>query len=261
MEVNMRKYTIGDQEYPSVTTVLGMLDKGEYLMQWAIDLCLEKNNRLAWKEKRDKTADIGSELHSLIETFINMKLLNKLSELRQFDNYISNQPNQLKQMFYQFYNWQKKNVKIFIASEQTVFNKSFCIAGTLDFIYEGYDNFIHCSDLKTTSFKPYRMDNGKMNYNLKKTYKNQDVQACVYAALRESLEGKHKIQLMYNEKYITYQKIKIDVIEILTIERDFFNLSVKDVTKYKNQYIKAFVGLLDCYYSLAKRKLNNWRCK
>ena len=86
-------------EYTSPSIILGQLSKGDAIPQWSANQTTEyiKNNssidmvnsyqkgcyvlnpnilneaRFAWKNRRTQTADIGTELHRLIETWINYK--------------------------------------------------------------------------------------------------------------------------------------------------------------------------------------------
>jgi hypothetical protein len=85
MGTSSRCYKINEVEWPSVTTVLSLLDKGEALLQWAVNQALlyirenvltedfETCMRLAqfnWRETREVAADIGKEIHALIKLYI-----------------------------------------------------------------------------------------------------------------------------------------------------------------------------------------------
>ena len=240
--------------YPSPTGVLGMLSKGEALIQWACNLCVKENNPIAWKQTRDNTADIGSELHKLVESFINIEiksysiLIGNRTDQEAFMFYVFKQNYQLKQMFYQFYNWQNKNVKQFITSEQYVCHNKLCYAGTLDFIYEGFDNKIYCVDLKTS--------NG--------IYPEHEIQVVAYKIAREDMLGKYdKLSIINNNSWndvIIYDQIKIDKCAILHIPQKDFYLDFKIINdiEYKQ---KSFEALLSFYYISKKRRLNNFRAK
>lgn len=272
------------QEYINVTGITGLISKGDSLIQWgvdqAVDCLIEWQNklehgdfidydvfdkaRITWKQTRNKTADIGSELHKLCETFINVKLKN--GDLLSFMVYINSQSYQLKQMFYQFYIWQKKNVKQFLESEKPVCHQELSYGGTHDFSYINHQNKICMRDIKTTSYKPYKNKQGNINYKLNSVYDEHKIQVCSYAQARESMEGKYKVFNSYNgnqwQKIYNYDKIKFDEVGILNIERDYFNLTdciikPEDVKHY--QY--SFNGLLQYYYGSAKRRIQNKRAK
>lgn len=245
----MSRYKINGIEYTSPTQVLGLLSTGDALIYWAVNLALKHNDKNAWKTKRDQTADVGSELHNLIETYINIQLKHKnnadtIKILLKDSNY------NLKQMFYQFYNWQKKNVKEFLESESQVLHELLCYAGTVDFIYKDFDNNICLIDLKTSNA----------------IYDKAKFQISAYKEARESMQSK-KYVINGNNNGREYQKIllntprKIDKIGILKISRDFFDLEYIDYTKNHVLQFEAFLGLLKYYYCSAKRRLNNHRAK
>jgi Fe-S-cluster containining protein len=252
--------------YINNTSITGLLDK-PYLKQWAVDLAIKHirdncYNEIsgyhlceldfdimanAHKQRLNETADIGSELHKLVEQYVNIRLnINKWDYIRDFEDYIKAQAYNLKQMFYQFYIWQKKNVKQFLESERFVVHQELCYAGTLDFIWLGYDDKIYCTDLKTSN----------------SIYKEHELQCSAYKQARESMEGEYKIYCQYgNENWIkvyNYDKMKIDEVSILNIERDFFNLEHKIIKDVDNLQV-AFNYLVGFYYAFAKRRLNNNR--
>ena len=91
MQIGVDKYYI---QYPSPTGILGLLSKGDAIPMWSANKTVEyikekcpnyteKNNyivddkdlneaRFNWKNTRTQTADLGSELHRIIEKFINI---------------------------------------------------------------------------------------------------------------------------------------------------------------------------------------------
>lgn len=285
--------------YINATGITGLIDK-PFLKQWAVDLAVDyiKTNknilnddindrgsivcfnkdwknvleqaRYAHKNYLNKTADVGSTLHNIIETYINIRLAKQyifsdlpkdanLEDLEdhidtrkeiEFIRYIDKQPYNIKQMFYQFYIWQRENVKEFIESEKPVVHQDLCYAGTLDFIYRGFDDKIYCIDVKTSG----------------SVYKEHEIQAVSYKYARESMEGDY---IVYNKRYnndwtktYNYPKIKIDASGILNIQRDYFWLDFK-VTKDSDivNYMTSFEGLLTFFYSSSARKLKNKRAK
>ena len=274
------------QTYINVTGITGLLEKPQ-LKQWSSNMAIKyiKDNckkesdiscvdetiiyhpddkllesaRYAHKQRLNETADIGSELHKLIESFINIKIdvyndtdIKNTKDIEKkcnnFLNYTNSLDYKTKQMFYQFYIWQRKNVKRFIASEMTVCHQELCYAGTLDFIYEGLDGKIYCCDLKTSN----------------NIYKEHELQCISYKYARESMEGSYYIKKEYNgqkwQEKKEYNKIKIDKCSILNISRDFFDLDFKVIKDQENLF-DAFKGLLIFYYAYAKRQLNNKRAK
>lgn len=252
-------------DYVSPTQVLGMLSKGDGLIQWACNLCVEKNDRFAWKAKRDNTADIGSQLHRYIECFINLKLKKKYDEKDFFNwlRYDETVSNNLEQMFYQFYNWQKKNVKQFLESEKPVIHRNLAYGGTVDFLYKEFDDKIYLCDLKTAN----------------SIYDTHQIQVVAYKYARENMikieydnfgykcnELPTKYQIEFNQdgnswtKIFEYPIIKIDHCCVLKISRDYFDLEFKIIKDVENK-MKAFECLLGYYYCSAKRQLNNFRAR
>lgn len=290
-------------EYVSPSQILGQLSKGEGLTQWAINCAIDyienykdkyigdfdgfhkplknvrinpemlEESRTAWKNIRDNTADIGSQLHILVEKFINIKISmykttmyeGKKTKESYFLDYISKQPYQLKQMFYQFYVWQKKHVKRFIESEKPVIHRDLAYCGTLDYIYEGYDGLIYCDDLKTSN----------------SIYKTHETQVVSYKYARESMNPVKSIdmfesfvndneptkyQIQFNQdgntwtKTFNYPLIKIDKCGILRISRDFLELEYKIVKEEENK-MRSFKALLTHFYSISARRLKNARAK
>ena len=257
-------------QYTSPSVILGQLSRGDFLLYWATgeaikyikercyDDCgdgyvsvsektLEKSKN-AWKNKRDKTADIGTELHDLVEAYINMKL--HKADQKQFDKFkekLQNRKNNVRDMFYQFLVWSKDNVKKYIESEQHVVHKSLCYAGKLDFGYLGKDSKTYCVDLKTSNA----------------IYSNHEIQVVSYKYARETMDGEYVIKSSFGKLYdktLKLNKIKYDKCAILNISRDYFYLDFK-VVKDEHYKQESFKALLLYYYVSAKRKINNIRAK
>lgn len=68
------KYTINGEWAPSVTTIIGKLDKSDALLWWASKLSEETGDPWAWRTQRKKAADIGTEAHALIEHELRLML-------------------------------------------------------------------------------------------------------------------------------------------------------------------------------------------
>ena len=254
----MSRYQIDNVCYPSVTEILNLVSAKDGLMQWAANLAVETGNRFAWKEKRESTKDIGHELHTLIETFINIELKwneyeNKnqdaiyLKIIDDFFVYTDRQTYNLKQMFYQFYNWQKKNVKQFIKAEGQIVHDYLGFAGTYDFVWEDFQGKIHLTDTKTKN----------------ELYGEEKFQLSAYKAAYEDMNKEDYIIKNHRngQEWTTHLKhipLKIDKIDILKISRDFFEpIELKDFTNGQERNFSAFCGLLIWYYFSAKRRLKN----
>ncbi len=131
-----RSYRINDIEWPSVTTVLGMLDKGEGLFQWAVNCALNfvelhalneglpktiSEARSRWREARDEAADIGKEIHELIQVYI-----------RHGRDALGKYRPEVEHGFLAFLEWEKDNAIEWLESEKEVFDPEHGYAGTLD---------------------------------------------------------------------------------------------------------------------------------
>jgi hypothetical protein len=248
----MSRYTIDGIQYPSVTEILGLLEKGAGFYYWIGDQALKTNKPDGYKIKQNETCDIGHELHTIIEKYINL-ILNKNSEKYfNIEIFFKNiKDKKLRQMFYQFYNWQVKNVRQFISSEGQIVHEKFCYAGTYDFIWEDSDGYTHLTDIKTKN-ELYGIEKIQLSA-YKYAYENMKKDQYIISN-KKGFENWEVIQ--------EHKELKIDYIDVLKISRDFFEaIELKDFSKDSIKYFEAFKGLLQYYYFSAKRKLNNLRIK
>jgi len=237
----MHVYKFDDETFPSVTTILGQLSKGDSLMQWAVDKSFEVGDRLGWKNYRTKTADLGSELHALIEAHINARLNENSLDIE----IIRKQFNEAAiPMYMQFLVWEKNNVKKWIESEQPIFHFCKGFAGTCDMIFEDINGEIVLCDLKTSN----------------DIYKEAELQVSAYLAARESMVGGFKVTFSDGKsswnKELFYKGIKISKCAVLMISRDFFDLKYKVIKDHEMKY-ESFLGLVKYYYYSAKRRVKN----
>lgn len=275
----MARYTISHNdslfvEYPSPSVVLDQLSKGDALQYWAANQAVDyiksqivekegcchklylKNDyntlseaRTAFKDRKESTADLGSELHKLVETYVRLRIANVEDKgYKDFYSCLAVMGQNLKDMFMQFYVWQKNNVKRFIEAEQAVCDPTVAIAGTLDLVYEGYDSKVYCVDLKTSN----------------SIYKGHELQVVSYKYIRQDMHGTYKIRSKfgkYYDKTINVNPLRIDECAILNICRDYYHLEFKIV---KDVLVKweSFKLLLAYYYKVAKRRLKfNYRAE
>lgn len=278
----MNRYALRKQpekdfiQYPSVTQITGQIDKGEGLLQWAVNMAVDyiketddlghaleinlrdqyfaikeyvlNNARAAWKNKRDQTADIGTELHDIIEKYIkhSIKVKNALwLDNDQIRSHLKDRSPELIQMFMQFLLWTKKNVKRFIESEKPVCCTEKCYGGTADMIFQNFNNEIVLCDLKTKNA----------------LYGDDKFQVAAYKFARESMQGKYDVLFYGKKTTYEYKPIKIDRIAILKIARDYLDLEYKDYTKEYDFSIRSFLSLLSFFYMSKQRRLNNYRAK
>ena len=225
-------YTKDEIDYPSVTTILGVLDKGDALNYWAagcaveyirahIDIIHENDNhkindmmsmaKKAFKEVSGEALTVGSIVHDMIEQYI------KTGKAPDTDN------DQAQNGFLAFLEWESKNHVRWIQSELDLFHEGLLYAGRTDAIAE-VNGHLYLIDFKTS--KGFYDD-----------YKKQ------LAAYREA----------YNYSF----GYSIENIGCLRLDKDTGECEWKDYTKGADKAFDAFTSLLGFYYKDKKRRLNN----
>lgn len=159
-----REYTFDGIAYPSVTTILGLLDK-PYLLPWAaeqgakyvldhiskegIQHTIEHSEpvlesaRLAHTKVSGAAKDIGSDVHKLIETYIKRKLSGSMVPI-ELQDYCE----EVVACWSQFLLWELALKPYWIETEQQVLNQADGFAGTLDAVCD-IDGKIYVIDFKT----------------------------------------------------------------------------------------------------------------
>ena len=221
-----RAYGIEGIEYPSVTTVIGILGKGDALLGWAAKcavqfvrknaekLGLEKALELAgtqWKEAREEAADIGSEIHELIHKYIKFgKDANSVMR------------PEVENGFLAFLDWEKDHKVQWISTELQVVSRVHGFAGTLDAICL-FDGKKYLIDFKSS----------------KGFYDGFDMQLSAYriaaAEIGHQTEG----------------------CGILRLDKASGLPEWKDYSDKQDQAGAAFVSLVKFYYLQKNRKLKN----
>ncbi len=131
-------YLLNGKPLTSVTTILKIIGKGDFITQWASNLAVEENDKYAWKKALEKAGKFGTNVHKAVELFVtNSESGVALTSQEQtaFDN---------------FKNWYVTNNVKLIESEKTVYSKSSWYAGTIDLILE-IEGKIWIADVKTSS--------------------------------------------------------------------------------------------------------------
>jgi hypothetical protein len=227
-----RSYLINGSEWPSVTTVLSMLDKGEALMQWAVNCAINyiRQNavdedwevvlRLAtnnWREAREEAADIGSEIHALIKTYI-----------RHGRDAVGSYRIEVEHGFLAFLEWEKVNQITWLESEKEVFDPAHGYAGTLDakclFGAGPFAGRVFVIDFKSS----------------KGFYDGYGEQVSAYRHA-DSLNA----------------KIAADGCGILRLDKTTGDPEFKDFSDVYDQKLAFFFKLVEAYYLQKNRKLKN----
>lgn len=222
-----RAYDIDGIEYPSVTTVLDCLGKGDGLLYWAVGLAvtyIRQNRGLGlsldelldhasknWKTVKEEAANIGSEIHDLIERYI-----------KEGRDAVGNYRPEVEHGFLAFLEWERAHEVKWIKSEMSVISKEFGYAGTLDAIciYEGRAYVI--------DFKSSKAFNDSMGMQI--------------AAYRSAaVEMGHTVEGM----------------GILRLDKLTGQPEWKDYSKDYAHDRAAFLKLLDFYYTHKTRRLKN----
>lgn len=238
----MARYKINDIEYPSVTEILGLLDKSPALMQWAVNQALEyvKLHGLtpeslieAKSHYRDVSAemmDIGSEVHSSIEAYIkNGK--DKMGEIKP----------EVQNALIAFWDWEKEHKVKWLESEMAVVDERVGIAGTLDAIAE-VSGIVTCIDFKSS----------------KAIYPEYKTQVIVYKFARESMSGRYTIKGPSGDYTQNYGNIAIKNCAILRLDKQTGLPEYCEIDeKTYDREFKAFINLVNYYYMAKQRKLKN----
>lgn len=227
--MSFRSYTIDSIEVPSVTTVLGCLDKSESLIPWAVRQCTKfirenKGDRetyptldklLAsaennWRNVRDEAADTGTRVHGIIERHIKKTGIPPVGE-------------PVPELAYNaFKQWEELHGVHWVKSELQIFHPSEFYAGTLDAItlFEGKNYVI---DFKTS--------NG--------FYDTYGMQIAAYASAAR-MAG-----------------IEVEGCGILRLDKTTGLPEWRDFSHRMDRDYQAFLHLLDFWYSTAERRLKN----
>jgi len=226
-----RIYNIHDYEYPSVTTVLDIIEKPA-LKQWAVNMCvkyIEDNNfkmplsellnfaKTEWKNVSKEACDIGSRVHFLIEQ----------KTIKKNDTDISKELPEVQNAYNAFCEWEDANIGAWLEKEKTVHDPDYCYAGTLDAVAEMIDGNIWLIDFKTS----------------KGFYDGYDMQISAY------LKAYNKMPCKYKATHAG----------ILRLDKETGLPDFKDYTKKIESSYEAFLKLLDFFYSWKKRRIKNSR--
>lgn len=156
-------YTPSGKAYPSVTTVLGSMNK-EAIDAWRKRVGEEKADIISGRASRR-----GEALHLVCEKY----LLNEMDDI----NIQSMMPN-IKELFLQLRPELDKNIGKIYAVEQPLYSDKLRIAGRVDCIAQ-WNNRISIIDFKTSSKE--KLEENILNYFL---------QCTTYAEMFEELTGK-----------------------------------------------------------------------
>ena len=238
-----RSYKIGDSSYPSVTTVLGILDKSAALMPWAVNMALQyvKENadgdletvleqaKKEWRKVSQDAMDIGSAVHDAIECYIKHGVDKTKEEIYSKPDMSDDQKKAIDNAFLAFLEWSDDNGCEWIESEATVIDTENCYAGTLD----GVVHFTKGEFAGRTMVIDFKSSKG--------FYDGYGKQVAAYRLAYECKEG----------------CVQVDGCGVLRLDKATGEPEFKDYSKDYERKVKAFLLLLDFYYADRKRRLKN----
>lgn len=229
-------YAIDGIEYPSVTTITGILDKPA-LMGWAANCAVDfiKENldelkdpidvhkgedileraRKAYADKRDKAADAGTQCHHAIQMYI-----------EGHDPVPSLQCEEAHKGFEAFLAWERMNHVEWLESEVTVYSVRHGYAGRFDAIAMVNDNRF-LIDFKTS----------------KGIWDEHRYQVCAY-------------RQAYNEM-LQKDKEPIEKLAVLHLDKTTAEPSFVAFLNNIDRYTNLFNSLCQVYYLQKDRRLKN----
>ncbi len=241
-------YTFNGEQYPSVSTIIGQLDKSGALIPWALNCFESKLKELLqsgmaideaittakrdYKNVSETALDIGSQVHNAIEQYI--KTGRDLSgELMP----------EVANGFIAFLEWEKNNVEIWLESEIKVVNDQAGYGGTYDAIFLDKNGQTVIVDFKTSSA----------------IYDEYWLQISAYRIAREMMYGEYTIEFERGETAtfnFDLPRIEIDKSAILRLDKKtgMPEYVIRDDIKSAHDYL-AFLTLTDFYYQHKKRRL------
>jgi len=223
-----RSYGIDGVEYPSVTTILSVLNKGDALLGWAVK-CATNHVRLGlkngnadmetlllsaeteWKFVRDEAGDIGTEIHTLIHRYIQFGK-DATGALRP----------EVENGFLAFLDWEKAHRVQWMQTEMPIVSRAHGFAGTLDAICL-FDGKKYLIDFKSS----------------KAFYDGFEMQLAAYRVGAAELG------------------IQTEGCGILRLDKETGLPEWKDYTSKQDQAEKAFLALVRFYYLQKNRMLKN----
>lgn len=224
--------------YPSVTTILGMLSKGDALNYWAAGCAVDyisenleelrtpsgphrvdeilRNAKKAFKDASQKALDTGSAVHDAIEQYIKTG--------RDPSGEMS---DQAQHGFLAFLDWEKKNHVEWVSSELELISEKRGYAGTCDAIAR-INGYLYLVDFKTSKaiYDEYRFQLGAY------------LQA-------------------YNEENVNPAVGQLTNVGILRLDKETGEPEWKDVSMGIDKRMRAFNVLTVFYYTEKKRRLKN----
>lgn len=137
--LDSRFYRRNGKYYPSITSILGMMPKGPYYDDWLMKYGFNS------KVLASKAADDGTQVHELVESYLNGQVIKFLNHKEQpvYDP-------EIWKMFLNFVDFWETYKPTLIEAEVHLFSDKLKIAGTCDIVCE-INGEIWILDLKTSN--------------------------------------------------------------------------------------------------------------
>lgn len=155
-------YTLNGKPLTGTTTVLGIISKGDGLIQWSANMAVDyikskvfevdvdtlynkvcEEARKAWVTTRDSAGKSGTDVHEVIEGIIKRAIA-----LDGFIQPVEASFHTDSAQVSQFIKWAVEGNIRFLESEKMIYSKEHWLAGTVDFVFEK-NGEVYVGDLKT----------------------------------------------------------------------------------------------------------------
>lgn len=149
-------HTLGDKALTGVTTVLGIVSKGDGLIQWSANEAVKwlqehpndwENAKKAWTKARNKAGDSGKDTHAIIESLIKHGIESNDGYIS--GNFYSDTVDLENKQVFNFVQWATTNKVKFLESEKNIWSETLWIGGIVDFVCE-INGEIFVGDIKTS---------------------------------------------------------------------------------------------------------------
>jgi len=233
-------YELEGVQYPSVTTITGMLDKPA-LLGWAARCAVEyisdnidkvkdpidvhkgeavlEEAKGAYKIKRDSAADSGTKCHDAIKIYIQDGMTDEVKDIINGDELAENG-------FNAFLSWEKANHVEWVSVECEVFSVIVGYAGRFDAIAR-INGILYLIDFKTSSG----------------VYDEMRYQVCAY-------------RQAYNERRPKGSE-RIESLAILHLDKQTAEPVFYPISAKIERYTMLFNQLVSAYYLMKDRRLKN----
>jgi hypothetical protein len=262
-----RYYPIGDKELASVTTITGLADKSDALIPWAVNCAVDYVEKVAehfspfwrihdrelddartkWREVRDEAGDIGTQVHDMLEAYLNA--------IKSGDDCLNVEGTNEVRLLFKSAREKLNELGDYtvLATEQKVVNEDEWYAGRFDALLEvevPHTEKWEGREVSTTVKETWLIDfktGGAF-------YPEWGMQLAAYAEAWD----KARFECLNWEGRISEFK-GVDRIKVLRLDKKILKAHWKEYggekdTLTRENYMTAFRGLRDAFYVLRAKK-------